>query len=188
MPKEGKQPQDHKRSFAEIRALATRVTRKVTLCLAGDLNLAVEDLQTQIREAKDAVGETLGGDPRVTELEAELEDVRSQMLDASIDFVCRALPAKQLSDLIAAHPARKDDVGKPIDEAWNPDTFGVALVHACLTEPALTLPQVEELVDEVLNNAQWNRLWACAWSCNQSGVDVPPTSLASQGRNASETS
>lgn len=170
-----------KRTFEDVLAAAKPVERSVTVCLAGDLNVQVEEMERELSSEMKKPTTSLGGNPRERELAELIEATREEMAEHEVTFTFRALPAKKWSDLMAAHPGR---AGK--DEAFNLDTFPTALLAACAVEPSLTEAQADQLGD-VLNNAQYGALFDCAWQANQRELDIPFSVLASRVLRESET-
>jgi hypothetical protein len=92
-----------------------------------------------------------------------------------VDLVLTAIGAQDYDALMAEHPPtkkQKEDEGA----AFNPDTFGPALIAAVITEPKLTVEQAHDL----WNGKTWNRgevrdlFMACSNLCAK-GLDVPFT-------------
>ena len=179
---EPKQPQDHKKSFADIIASAKPVVRSVTLCLAGDLNAQYEDLARELDAAIKSPRTTLADVGAERAIAEKMEAVREQMTEHEVIFRFRGLSSKAWSDLMSQHPGR---TGK--EEAFNVDTFPDAMLAACAVEPVMELEQVHELGD-ALSNAQFSELFDCAWACNQKSLDVPFSALASRLLRESGTS
>lgn len=177
-----KQPQDRKRSFDDVLAQARPAQRSVTICLAGDLNVQVEELDQQLSRELKSTHASLGSSGREREIAEQIEALREQMAEHEVTFTFRALSARKWSDLMAAHPGRP---GK--DEAFNTETFPDAMLAACAVEPEMTVEQVTSLADS-LGNAEFSALFDCAWSCNQKSLDVPFSVLASRVLRESETS
>ncbi|MET9339279.1 hypothetical protein [Nonomuraea sp. NPDC003804] len=142
--------------------------RVYPLCVRADLCAEWEQAEQALARAEAESRDSLAGTSaagvaaarRVQELEAE-------MADHTISIRLRALPHKRFSDLQAEHPGRE---GK--EEAWNPATFGVALLAECAVEPAMNVGQAGQLVDR-LTHGQWDDLFTTLWAMNRSKVEVP---------------
>lgn len=87
--------------------------------------------------------------PEIERLREEIAELEAQKDDKVCDFVLRSISEDRYERLVKAHPPTKEQrqraslTGLPVN--WNEDTFPVALIHACLVEPALTLEQLTEL-------------------------------------------
>lgn len=170
-----KQPQDHKRSIRDIIATAKPAERSVSLCLRGDLNGEVETADRELQAAlKEPATQTLAGNPRINELAMLIESLREQMKDSAETFTFRAIPPKAWSDLVAAHPGRKDK-----QEAWNTETLPGAVIAACAVSPEMTLADVDDLM-QVLNSGQRDDLFDAAWRVNTKSLDIPFSGAASR--------
>lgn len=162
------------RSIADILQLAAPREASVTLCVAGDLAAEAERLTTALKSAATlGPGASLADvDPRAA-LERELDDVRERMAAAEVTFRFRALPRKDYSDLIAAHPARDKE-----SEAWNVETLPSDLIARCCLDPVMTVAEVEALSD-VLNESGRAALFSAAWRANNAEAVVPTSRAAS---------
>lgn len=114
--------------------------------------------------------------------EAEYAEAEQAVRDATLVFRLRALPRKgdgSYAALKSEHPPKKSDdedvqkeLGDPKAKAtWHSDTFGPALVAACLIEPKVTLGQAEEMATD-LNDGEWNSLFSAAIVVNRNATDT----------------
>ncbi len=159
-------------TFDEIKSLAKLPEKSVDVCLRGDLQAEYESLERDLKRAKAAsVGTLAGTNDEAKAIEELMAELRTKMRDATRTFVLRALPKKKWSDLHAQHKARDEDRMNRLD--YNNETFPVAAVQACLIDPVLTLKEVEELVDELLTQGQWDDLFLAAFLLNKGSVEVP---------------
>ncbi len=161
-------------TYEEIKAKAKLATKAVPLCLRGDLQAEYEELEREQRLLKDAQkrGGTLSGSSdELKAIEEKLTVLREEMQDSTQVFTLRALPRRRWSDLLASKPPRDEDKAKGLD--FNAETFPIALVQACLVDPALTVPEVEDLVDTVFTQGQWDMLFWQAMQLNRVPVDIP---------------
>lgn len=160
--------------------------RKVPVCLRGDLQAEIDELERQLREQYQNP-QTMAdrGDRR--RLAEQIETVREQMRSSIITFRLRGLNRRRYSDLLAAHPPRRDnDEDKAL--GYNSDSFWPALIRACLVEPNLSDEQWERL-DDQLSSAQFDLLLNAAHNLCRRPVDVPFSSAASATLSSSgETS
>lgn len=178
-------------TFADIKSKAKLPERLVPLYL-GALQAEFEDLERRLEEErakpKPASG-TLVGDRSSGEevrLAEQIEELRQQMQADVTVFRLRALPKKRWSDLMAKHPPRPED--REEGNAYNMETAPISAVAACCVDPQMTIPEVEELVDEVLSQGQWDTLWSAAFYLNRRNFDVPSSAAASAILSSSKRS
>jgi len=150
----------------------------VPLCLRGDLLAAQTELERKLSEAHQldqANSLASGGMARL--IAEELEGVLSEITESTHLFRFRALPRPEFRELQEAHFPRP---GNDLDAAvgGNMETLTAPLIQACCIDPAMTLEQVESLVD-VLSDGQVMDLFGCAISLNRSRVDLPKFETAS---------
>ncbi|MCC5574473.1 hypothetical protein IMZ11_02305 [Microtetraspora sp. AC03309] len=159
-------------TFEEIRALSKLPEKTVPLCLRGDLQAEYEELERQLKAAKARRGGTLSGSgDDVKALEEQVKALKEQMADSTVVFTLRGVTRSKWSNLKAEHAPRDEDQVKGID--YHGEEFPVAAVQACLIDPALTIKEVEQLVDEVFTQGQWDALFWQTWILNQGTVEVP---------------
>jgi len=166
------------RSVKEIVAAAKLREATVVLCFAGDLQGRAEELQQRLADTStDWVSGSLADtDPRAAIAE-ELAAVRAELEDNRSEFLIRALPARQWSDLLAKHAPKSD-----ASQLFDVDTFPQAAIAACCVDPVMTADEYAELA-QVLTGAQESELFDAVWRVNtQTNV---PFSLASSAILAS---
>lgn len=166
----------------EIIASTKPVEKSVTVCVRGDLNVKIEELERELASVKDWKPASLADASPARALAEQIEATREEMQQHEHVFRFRAQSAKAWSDLLAKHPPRK---GR--DEAFNPETFGVACVAACAVDPEMTEEQAGKLAD-VLNQGQWDDLTSAAWTANVRSVDIPFSLAASAILRSTEPS
>lgn len=166
--------------------------RTVPICLRGDLVAEHEELERQFEEANRRAADSLAGNG-AGELADRIEALQEEMRAATVTFRLRALPKPAWRALLAAHPPRQDDDGKPLQEdaviGVNMDTFWDAIARACLVDP--------EVDDETwalmagpegrLTDNQLGHLADAAWAVNRGDVDVPFSRAVSQARRTTGT-
>lgn len=156
----------------QIIAKARPSERTVSFCLRGDLNAQFEELDRELKEARElersdhALGET----GRARAIAEQMESVRAEMRDAQVTFRLRALPPKRWVELRAEH---MNEGGR-----LNVQTLGVPLVSESMYSPKATVDQLDGLLG-VLTGGQWDELVSAAIVVNQGTVDVPFSPLAS---------
>ena len=179
-------------TFADVKKNAKLPEKTVPLCLAGDLQAEFEELERQLqieRTRPDKQGATMASTGRSraeTELAQQIEALRERMQAATTVFRLRALPKKRWSDMIAQHKPRPEDKEAGLDH--NGQTLPVAVVAACCIDPQMSIPEVEELVDEILTQGQWDDLYLTAFMLNRRNVDVPFSASASAILSSTGTS
>jgi hypothetical protein len=173
--------------MTNIKALikqAKRRTETVKVCLRGDLADEYDQLSQQLAELPDS--NKLGGDPERTRIEAELDRLRTEMTEGTVDFKLQALPDKAFQELVDEHPPRRR--GDDPDEmdarmGFNRSTFYPVLIRACTIEPELDAEDWNLLLgdDGSLSAGQRVDLNTAALNVNSKPVDVPFSRAASNG-------
>lgn len=153
--------------ISQILKAAKKRQRSVFLCLAGDKVAELARLEHQLAGLGKAwePASIADSDPR-TELAKKVAAARKAVRKAETEFIFQALGDREWSDLLAAHPS--EDKG----QAWDPETFGPALIAACSVDPIMSPDQVRELF-EVLNAAQRDELWRGAYEVNVEAPSIP---------------
>lgn len=163
--------------------------KTVELCLRGDLVAEVEDLERRLAaaQAADRPGMLTSG-AEARRLAEQIEQLRTQMRDASVTFRLRAMHRREWRALLDAHPPRRDEHGQLLQQdtiGLNSATFFDALIRASVVEPQLTDQQWELLFDR-LTSRQYDDLHSTAWRLNRNEVDVPFSHAASAILRTSE--
>lgn len=157
-----------------ILAAATLPQTSVELCLDGALADEVEALEAAIAKARQVAKEanslSAGGD--IQPLQEQLDKLRDRAKDTTVRFVVRAVGRKRMTELLAAHPPRKDKAKDTLIGA-NEDTLSEALIREGLVEPELSGEQLRALVDEHLSEGQYKELANAAYFANRRSVSVP---------------
>lgn len=165
----------------EIIASAKPKEQTVPVCVRGDLNARIEDLERQLADAQGWKPATLAEASPVRALAEQIEACRAEMKEHEHVFRFRAIEPRAWSDLLAAHPGDKDK-----GEVFN-DAFPAAAVAACAVDPVMNVDQVERL-SNVLNQGQWDELFTAAWRCNTRSLEIPFSVLASATLSNTEQS
>lgn len=156
----------------ELLASARLAEDEVPICLRPDLLTqykgAVEALENAESEHKRSGSLAATGKLAA---QAAVDELRDQMLAASLNFTLRALPQRRWGELYAEHPPRdgNDDDARV---RFNRDTFYDALVRECVVEPELSAEQWATLLAH-LSAAQYGQLKNVAMQLNTTDVDVP---------------
>ncbi len=164
------------KSLKEKIASAKLPERVVTLCLRGDLLARHAKLLVELSEARREADSSLAGGNAHEVLE-QLEALRLEMLEDSIELRLRAMPSRSWDELIRAHPPRPDN---PIDQRVGFYPYGFyrqALMEACV-EPQLDAEDWLALVgdegnDGALTDAQWDELTTAVYELNRHAVNIP---------------
>jgi hypothetical protein len=107
------------------------------------------------------------------------DDAEKALREATIVVRLRALPKDEYKALRAEHPPTDEDHntlsestnGALTKAQFHADTFGPALVAACLVEPQVTVEQATEMAAE-MNEAEWSGLFSAAINVNQTATSV----------------
>jgi hypothetical protein len=161
---------------------AKRPERTMQVFLAGDLVVEFEELDRQRAAAEQQGTESLDGGPAVA-LAQRMEELRSRMADSAVTIRLRALSRLAYDKLFGEHPPRRDDEGEVLPQdlaGFNSDTFYPALIRACWVEPVLEPPVLDQLLDEVLSNWQFDEVAKAAVNINRGRIDVPFSPAASR--------
>jgi hypothetical protein len=164
-------------TWADVQAKKKR--REVThpVVTDDDARVVYQLAEERLRKAK-----VRGNATEIAEAQAAADTAEQALRDATLLFRLRALPRKgdrSWQALVAEHPPTEGQVadwrektGNPkAGLRWNSDTFGPALVAACLTEPQVTPEQAAEMSDE-WNEAEWDGLLGAAIGVNENATDT----------------
>lgn len=153
---------------------AKRRTVTVPVCLRGDLATEYEQMQKQLAGLPKS--NKLGGDPERQRITADMERIRAEMAEGTVDFVLRALSDTDFQELVDQHPPRRDgdDVNEGDAQAgYNRSTFYRAQIRACTIEPTLDDGDWATIFGEALSAGQMVHLSVEASRVNGQDVDVP---------------
>jgi hypothetical protein len=154
----------------------------VPICFAGDLVAQYEALDAQRRRAELSGGDSLAGSG-ASVIQAQMDELREQMQESTVDFRLRAVSRRRWTELVAAHPPRKDADGNVVRRDMvvqvHYEAFFDALIPESLIEPQLDGETLRLLLDEQLTFAQYEELTTLAWNLNLSNVSVPFSPAAS---------
>ncbi|GAA0403098.1 hypothetical protein GCM10009530_63860 [Microbispora corallina] len=160
-----------------------RPERAFRLCLRADLQSQWEETERLLKLAeRESTNSLAGNTKKVRDLAKQCRALEQEMETATVTLLLRGISSKKFSDLLAAHPARKGQ-----DEAFNAETFGVALLAASAATPEMNEEQAGRLVDSI-TSGQWNDLFNTCWLLNRSSVDVPFSRTASEHLPGTKTS
>lgn len=166
-----------KLTYAQYKAKKTR--REITYPLVTDDDTVVvyRLAEERLRKAR------LRTDPaELAAAQAAVEEAEKAIRDCTLLYRLRALPRKgdgSWQALVADNPPtreRLEEYRKEVDNPkatlrWNGETFGPALVAACLIEPEVTVEQAQEMATD-WNEAEWDGLFAAAIQLNETATDT----------------
>lgn len=153
----------------DLIATAQPRTEVVRICARGDLVAAHAEAMRALDEATRA-DDALSGSPAVDEALARVREVEAEQDAATMEFTVTAVPRKVWADLLAAHPPSKEQ--RRAGHVYNPDSFSIGLVTACVTDPEMSEDQAQKLT-EVLHAAEWNKLENTAFRLNTTATPAP---------------
>lgn len=182
-------PTDFKKLLADARL----PEHSVPICLRGDLVAEFEQWDRELAEADRSPAAGMEDAGPAAGIAERMEALRVQMREHTYQFRVRALPKARYRALKALHEPRKDDdSGEVLEEDRyldaNLDTFGEALLKACLVDPVLDDADWQDLFgdDGKLTDQQYGVLVGAAILVNKGGVDVPFSPAALRHRRSSE--
>lgn len=166
-------------TIKERLAAAKLPERSLRVCLRGDLAAEFDDLERQLKEARQ--GES-GGRKRVGSksdaavIAEKIQALQEQMAGEMLDLRIRALPRAEWQALVRKYPPGDDEGDKAVGA--NLSGLMEEAIPACVVSPELDAEDWEQL-NSVLSAAEYDRLLTVVWDVNRSGVDVPKSRLAS---------
>lgn len=170
--------------FKELNKLRKPARITVTVQLDGQLAEREAKLRRAIAQARQAeamAGASLADGPpeNIVDLEQQLHQLREEAATTMVDFTFQAISYAGLEELRYKHPPAERHQVEGL--AWDPDTFGPALLAACAVDPELTDEEALQVWQE-WSPGLVNTLYRAAWDvCNGSPV-VRPLSNASSAR------
>lgn len=161
----------------EILAKAARPETTVSLCLAGPLVAEYERLEHGFRNAS-TVAMSLGDRAPAAEIAEQMNAVRSQMLEAEVPLLLRALPPRDWDAFASTMPgpAETDEERATFDDRYF--LWVCQLVALTCVDPEMNADQVDQLVQQ-LSGAQWSQLSNAAYGINTKRQAIPFSVAAS---------
>ncbi|WP_026931228.1 hypothetical protein [Glycomyces tenuis] len=186
------------KTAAEKLAAARRAQDAFTIYMPGPLKAEWNRVSEEFdRENRKVATGMLNEGALKQKLAAQMAKLEDQMREDAIEVTLEALrrqrtpstpkDATTWNELVKAHPPRKGKDSKPLPEdspGVNMETFPEALIKASVVDPEFTDEEWEQLLGEVMNDAQYDQLFAMCWRLNKSGIDVPFSSAASRTLNS----
>lgn len=155
-----------------------------TIYLDQGVVAEVEALERQ-RDAVGSAPATLEGSPKL-EIDRQIDALKAQMADSSIEIRFRALPRTKYTQLMKQHPPREGD---KFDArmGFDTDTFFATLIRESHVAPDLDDDDWRDLLGDgtaehpgVLSTGQFDKLAWSAYGVNRRDVDVPFSPADSQ--------
>lgn len=165
-------------------AAARKPERTVAVCLRGDLQAEIDELERRITAT---VGDDRVADRGVAYAD-QIDALRDQMQAATLTLRLRGLGWRDWAALEAAHPPRKDDDGEPVgqdgDVGFDVDGLVAAAIPQSLIWPEMTPGQIDTMLDAI-TSAQYDEIAQTIFELNRHRVTVPFSVLASAARETS---
>lgn len=156
-----------------------RATTSAQLCFRSDLNARHQELSAELAAMTKGVQDRRLGqvDPRALVAE-QVRELEEQMRDATQSVDLQAMRRPDFRTLLADHPPRK---GQQLDTAYgvNIESAFPVLLAECATSPKRDAEFWSKMLDEVLNDGQYEKLVIAAWNVNRADVAAPFSQLAS---------
>lgn len=180
------------KTAAEKLAAAKRAQDAFTIYMPGPLKAEWNRVSEEFdRENRKVATGMLNEGAAKQKLAAQMARLEDQMREDAIEVTLEALRRQRTpatpkdaitwNELVKKHPPRKGKDGKPLPEdspGVNMETFPEALIKLSVVDPEFTEEMWEQLLGEVMNDAQYDQLFAKCWRLNKSGIDVPFSSAA----------
>lgn len=173
------------KSVDALIASAALPRRTIHVCVRGDLVAEVERLEREISAQHNPLGDTrLTGNAEARKIAEQIESLRAEMQDSTIEFVLQALPRRAFQKFYADHPPRDSNAD---DKAmgYNTETFHDDLVRASIVEPVLSDEQWGQLADN-MTAAQWHEFVTASQTLNMERVSIPFSLSASAALQRSD--
>jgi hypothetical protein len=156
-------------------AKAKRPSCSVDLFLGDERVDEYEDLGRQLKEAGKVDDDSLDGGS-ATVIARRMDALGEAMADSLVSVKMRAMRRRDYNELLDKHPPRRDADGRVnlLDiGGYNQATFFPALIRACWEAPTVEPADLENLLEEVLSDQQYDELANTALRANRGKVDIP---------------
>ena len=171
--------------------MSTRPTRTVTYfhtfdeaALARIEELTAEDRALALAEAREPARQRMNDKTarpnpaaRRAQIATELDAEREKVKAGAVRITLQGLPRGEYRRVLAAHPPRD---GEPHDKevGYNIDTFGDALIQACITATTdlggQPVPNEWDAWADQMTDGQWEEVFSAALNLNRQGNPVFP--------------
>lgn len=157
------------------------------LIYQGDDRTRLDELEQAVKDARVAssLPRTVGEPDREAEAIEAHNEFLAEAKERAVKIVVRTIGRKKWRQLVAEHPPRPD---READKAFgvNDETFGDALVAACLASPTFASDAEMEVFLDSLNSVQFDRLYAEAFKVNRVERESPKA-LSAPSRTSDAT-
>lgn len=169
-------------TFADVAAQIRRPRAITELVLDGQAAAEIDQLADLLERLR-ARDEILGGEPQAPAVAKELQAAEDRADASRVPFTLEAIPHTRYRELIAEHPASKEQLERQAAEGgeqwpFDPDAFAPALVQAQLVEPAPGDEDEFEVFWGGLSDGQMRQLWLTALGVQMQATAVGPRSQA----------
>ena len=171
-----------KLTLAEIMAIKSPVTKRVTIQLDGSLsdNIARLDADLIVARRFDAMSNQAV--PSASKIQTELDKLNENALNTETTFVFKSIGHIAYDKLVESPKHKPTKAQAKEGSNFNPLTFPQAIIAASCVQPVMTLEEVEELfVIDSWNNAELTKLFYGALECNSETGDTPLSSRGLSG-------
>lgn len=145
-------------------------------CLDQDLVAEYEALTNQRDTRLAETRDSLAG-AKAPEFDGPLGELLERIQEATLTLTFRALARPRFRELVDKFPARKDEDGNVavVEDliGVNFDEFFGAIIPASLISPELSTEDLRILLDERLDDRQYQGLTDVIWDLNRKKVDIP---------------
>lgn len=159
----------------ELIATAQPRTEKVRICARGDLVAAHAEAVAAMAAASDG-DDSLAGNPATIEAAERVAAIEAEMDAAAAELTVQAVSRNRWADLLKDHPPSKEQ--RRLGYVYDPETFSVAVVAACLMPP-LEVDKARELAD-ALPHAEWQKIERAAMTLNLTETPSPKLAAATE--------
>jgi hypothetical protein len=166
----------------ELLQQAKRAETVLQLCLRGDVQAEIDELELQLKNLKGDILPSLGDSPEAKPIAEQIQALVDEAQAATISVRLRALPRRQWQELVVKYPAKSEDY------LYDADSLLGEAIPACWVSPELDSDTLEKVLDE-LSQGQYDELAQAVTALNRGEGRVPFSALASAVlRNSSEKS
>lgn len=182
------------KSTKEKLRTAARAEDRMRIHLPGPQRADWMRLNEELEQTANRSAGMLAPDPKLKTLARQIKSLEDQMRESDIEVTLRALrrqrtpttPEDEVTwkELLKTHEPRKGKDGKPVPEdanvGYNWETFPEALIRSSIVDSDMDEEDLDNLLYEVMTDAQFDRLFEKCWRLNRNLVDVPFSSVASK--------
>jgi hypothetical protein len=164
-------------SIKERLAAAKLPERSLQVCLRGDLAAEFDDLERQLKDARQDGTRRLAAKSESAEIVEKMAALQDQMRAELVTLRIRALPRSEWQALVRQHPPRDGEEADKILGA-NLTALMEEAIPRCVVEPEMDTDDWATFND-VLSSGDYDRLLNVVFDVNRSGADIPKSRLAS---------